>query len=182
MVTLFDLSTREKRVLAEVAAPESFTVVDIDGDRVVWNKAGGPEGKPRPNVYLYDLSSGKLTQITDNDQSHQPQIHGDWMVWREGFDQVGPIVVYNLKTGELRRLAVQGDYPKMGDGLVLFRTYKHPDDMVYDIERNTLSGAFDTDEFLTFLPLYVEGRTIAAATNPDPKTGKNSIEIHTYGR
>ena len=179
VVTLIDLSTGEKKNLAEVNEPEEgLGLVDIDGDRVVWSKGSSTGGINKANVYLFDLSQEKLFQVTDDDISSGPTINGDWMAWRQGFGETGPIVIYNLKTGERFRLTVNGDFLRMGDGLLMWWTYLTPFTYVYDLQKNILDTAFNDGHF--YPPHYISGHTIAAATAPNDNAGHNLIEVHVY--
>ena len=57
---------------------------------MVWSKGNGGRDKAGQRN-LYDLSTGKRTQLTDDYQSGQPQIRGDWMAWRQGFETLAPL-------------------------------------------------------------------------------------------
>ena len=119
-VMLIDLDKGDKRILVE--DPSYFYgYVGIDNGQVVWSKSQFSSNEV--NVFLHDLKSGKTTRLTDDDRSFQPQIRGDWVVWRHGFGQIGPISILNLKTSERIRLVAEGDFLRMGDGMVLWWTY-----------------------------------------------------------
>ncbi len=90
---LFNLSTGEKRALAEATMPESLVYVDIDGQWVVWSKGSSAGGVQKSNVYLLNLTTSEKIQLSEDDQSQQPVIKGDWIAWRTGFGDTGPIVV-----------------------------------------------------------------------------------------
>ena len=92
-------------------APPTFQPsVAIDGDRVVYSAfyAG------RPQVYLYDIAGGAVTQLSDDPpdpqkaygEQIQVQISGDWVAWQRGYN-TEDIVLHNLATRETRRFRPQ---------------------------------------------------------------------------
>jgi hypothetical protein len=174
-VMLIDLDKGEKNILVEDSA-YFFGYVGIDAGRVVWSK--GQFNSDEVNVYLHDLKTGTTTQLTDDDRSYQPQIRGDWIVWRHGFDQTGPISIYNLKTGERIRLNAEGDFLRMGDGMVLWWTYRDPSAYIYDIRNNILYPNSTSHEFSP--PMYIYGRSIVAETVPEQGTGKNKLVVQIF--
>lgn len=54
------------------------------------------------NIYLYDLTSGERTALTDNDRSSIPDISGPWIVWKGGrrFYYGRATVLYDLRSGQ----------------------------------------------------------------------------------
>ena len=175
-LVLTNLATGEKRTLAEATKPESLVNVDIDGDRVVWSKGSSTGGVTQSNVYLYDLASGVETQLSDDNQSHQPVINQDWIAWRQGFQDTGPIVIHNWRTGERFPLTMEGDFLRMGDGLLLWRTYRTPSAYVYDLRHHTMDS-FD-EHFQP--PMYISGRTVVSMTSEDQEPLNNYIVTRTY--
>ena len=174
-VMLIDLDKGDKKILVE--DPSYFYgYVGIDNGQVVWSKSQFSSNEV--NVFLHDLKSGKTTQLTDDDRSFQPQIRGDWVVWRHGFGQIGPISILNLKTGERIRLVAEGDFLRMGDGMVLWWTICKTNAYVYDIRKNILYPVFDSHEFQP--PLYIYGRSIVAETIPEQGTAKNQLNVQTF--
>jgi hypothetical protein len=80
--------------------------VATDGGRVVYSAYYGG----RPQVYLYDIASGTVTQVTNDPADSQAaygemiqvQISGDWVAWQRG-NNTGAIFLHNLATGETRQ-------------------------------------------------------------------------------
>jgi hypothetical protein len=174
-VMLIDLDKGVKRILIEDPS-YFFGFVGIDNGQVVWSK--GQFDSDEVNVYLHDLKTGKTTQLTDDDRSYQPQIRGDWVVWRHGFGQIGPISILNLKSGERIRLNTEGDFLRIGDGLVLWWTYLKTNAYVYDLRKNILYPVFDSYDFQP--PLYIYGRSIVAETVPEQGTAKNQLIVQLF--
>ena len=176
---LANLSTGERRTLAEATMPESLVYVDIDEQWVVWSKGSSAGGVQTSNVYLYNLLSGEQTRLSEDDQSHQPVIKGDWIAWRTGFGDTGPIVVYDRHTGERTTLPMKGDFLRMGDGLLLWWTYASPFAYVYDLSNHTIDS-FDRKSGNIDPPMFIYGRKVAVVSAPESKTLKTSIMIRTY--
>lgn len=174
-VMLIDLDKGIKKILAEDPS-NFFGFVGIDHERVVWSK--GQFDSNEVNVYMHDLATGKTTQLTDDDRSYQPQIRGEWVVWRHGFGQIGPISILNLKTGERMQLDAEGDFLRIGDGLVLWWTYLKTNAYVYDIRKNILYPVFDSYDFQP--PLYIYNRSIVAESVPEQGTGKNYLVVQSF--
>lgn len=179
-LVLANLSTGERRTLAEATMPESLVYVNIDEQWVVWSKGSSAGGVLKSNVYLYNLVSGKLTQLSEDDKSHQPVIKDNWIAWRTGFGDTGPIVVYNRRTGEHTTLPIKGDFLRMGDGLLMWWTYSNPFTYVYDLNNHTIDDPENKNHQFDS-PIFISGRKVAmVSSSPDPKTLKTGIEIRTY--
>ena len=68
---------------------------DIDGDRIVWQDWRNE----KYNIYMYDLSTEKETQITTNKSyKWDPSIYGDRIVWTDSRNEKWGIYMYDLST------------------------------------------------------------------------------------
>ncbi|MFI4860309.1 MAG: PKD domain-containing protein [Phycisphaerales bacterium JB063] len=65
----------------------------IDGDRVAFvaSGSGGPGG-----VFVYEISTGTLTQISSNQTAQDIQIEGDLVVWEQANGAFSTILQYDL--------------------------------------------------------------------------------------
>ena len=84
----------EKRITTKTTVDEVLQIPAIYGDRIVWldNQDG--------DIYMYDLSTGKETQITNNPSSHgNPAIYGDRIVWEDYRNGNYDIYMKDLNTG-----------------------------------------------------------------------------------
>ena len=85
-------------------APPTFEPsVAVDGERVVYSALYDKA----PQVFLYDIPTGKVTQLTDNPpvtylEQVQVQISGDWVAWMKGYN-TNDIYLRNLITGETKQ-------------------------------------------------------------------------------
>lgn len=182
-VMLYNLADGRTETIVETTWPESLEYVDIDGDRVVWSKKSAAGGGQRADVFLYDLTARELTQVTDDGYSEQPQIEGDYLVWRQGFGDIGPIIIHNLETGERVQLSEWGGWVLLGDGLVVWhRWVGEVATFLYDIERNVMDGVVPFgSEYRTGVTL--SGRSVVLCTRPDDNDwvyGAGRIEVRTY--
>jgi len=89
-------------------APPTFEAsVAVDGDRVVYSALYDKA----PQVYLFDMAGGTVTQLTDDApgsylQQVGVQISGDWVAWMRGYSD-GDIHLRNVVTGESKVFAPQ---------------------------------------------------------------------------
>ena len=178
----YNLANQQAETIVETDWPESVGYVDIDGDRVVWSKGNVAGGQNMANVFQYNLSTHQLTQVTDDGYSGQPQINGDYLVWRQGFYDTGPIIINNLQTGKRIQLPYKGDYILLGDGLIMWSQYtggffKY----LYDIERNIVEGIVPEDS--KYYTAFPSGRQVLLIVRPNDNewvNGTGQIEIRTY--
>ncbi len=153
VIMVEDLETGVKRIITSSSWPEAMGYVDIYEDEVVWSKGSRVDGKPKANVFSYNLSSDELKQVTLDDVSGQPQIWGKWLVWRQGFGDHGPIIIENRRNGRRYMLSDKGRWLRLGDGLLVF-IGEDEREYVYDIERNSIQR-------LPFLGSSVYGRDVS---------------------
>ncbi|RUA17802.1 MAG: hypothetical protein DSY55_01410 [Clostridia bacterium] len=180
-IFLYDLKTGKKTVLAEAVTPESVGSVDIDGDLVTWTKGSKAHGKEKSDVFLYDLQHSRLSQLTNNGRSGQSRIEGNYMVWLEGFQDMSPVVIYDLTTGAYRRLKARGSWPRLGDGLVLWSD-NAGGSSIYDIRRNVLDTLLQSPHANYGSGAQIAHRTVLLTRRPDDQTPEEgwSIEMRTY--
>jgi len=181
-IILYDLTSGQQRTLAEAIRPETLGFVDIDGSRVTWTKGSVAGGKGRIDIYLYDLDRDELKQVTTNGRSGQATIEGDYMAWREGFQDEGHVVIYNLATDKRYRLTSRGYLVRLGDGLVVWSN-SDGKERIYDIYTNTVDILVNSHAKYGFLS-NIAGRKALLALRPESdKMEKNwSVEIRTYNK
>ena len=179
VIMVDDLKTGVRRTIAKSTWPETVGNVDIYEDEVVWSKEGRVDGKPKANVFSYNLSSGELAQVTHDNISRQPQIWGKWLVWRQGFGDHGPIIIENRRNGRRYMLSDKGRWLRLGDGLLVF-IGEDEREYVYDIERNSIQR-------LPFLGSSVYGRDVSfvhleGQRMKGPMNSPAIIEVRRYER
>jgi len=177
-VMLDDLSSNKKEVIAEATWPEAMGYVDIYKNDVVWSKGSLINGKSKANVYSYNLSSGKLTQVTNDDISGQPQIWGKYLVWRQGFGDYGPIIVENRENDRRYRLSTRGRWLRLGENLMLFDE-PYGVEYAYDVDKNIAQrlpslGSSIFQRSISFI--------VARQSSENPIYYHGVIEVRTYER
>ena len=108
------------QALISPPAPVPFLPeVAVDGNRVLYTALYDKS----PQLFLYDLPTGKVTQLTNNQSisfgQMQPQISGDWAAWLTENGR-GDIYLRNLVDGETKQFTPQNTvdpYRLVGDRL-----------------------------------------------------------------
>lgn len=181
VIMVEDLATRVRKVIARSTWPEAMGYVDLYEDEVVWSKGSLVNGKPKANVFSYNLSSGELKQVTHDNVSGQPQIWGKWLVWRQGFDDHGPIIIENRRSGQRHKLSMIGRWPRLGENLLLFSYYDT--NYVYELDKNEIQPV--SREKYNVVAL-VDHRDVALLLNrpvsENPVYYKGVIEVRMYSR
>jgi hypothetical protein len=186
-VKVYDLSLHQTSIITSAIMPDTVGYVNIDGERMVWSRGSTAGEVNQANVFMYNLATQEYTQLSYDGRSGQPRIQGDYVAWRQGFADMGPIVIYNWKTDEgikLSRPSEWGEFPRLGDGLVCWEHYTGDvRSVLYDIERNIVDG---------FIPSWREGQEISYSGWPslwgrkvalsyrNKRTGQWYIEVREY--
>lgn len=110
---VYDIPTSSSSLITENVS--SWTKPAIYGDRIVWSA-----GKNGINIYMYDLSTHKGTQITTSGHARNPDIYGDIIVWEDNgrngtaIDKNNNIIsksdiyMYDLSTKNETRITTSG--------------------------------------------------------------------------
>jgi len=78
-ICMYNLSISEETVI--ISSKVSVFAPAIYGDRVV--RTGSPYDITDYNIYMYDFSTKKETQITTSGTAFYPIIYGDTVVWQD---------------------------------------------------------------------------------------------------
>ena len=84
----------------------------IYNDKIVWEDYRN--GYENSDIYMYDISTGKETQITTSGSAHFPDIYGDRIVWideRNKGSNSGyyyDVYMYDLSTGKETQISADG--------------------------------------------------------------------------
>ncbi len=122
-ISTYDLRSREKERVLELPAERIiYDAPAIHGDRVVWASVDRDEAEqqrslrksPMPNwdVFLLDLETGEVRQLTTNDRAQvHPGIYGDTVVWLDARYEEGyhnprryDVFAYDLRSNEESRI------------------------------------------------------------------------------
>jgi TolB protein len=103
-IYMYNLSANKE---TKITTSRLATNPAIYGDRIVWEDyRNGNEHDWDPNwnwnnpdIYMYDLSTSKETQITtDKSDQYDPDIYGDRIVWADHRNGNYDIYMYNIST------------------------------------------------------------------------------------
>jgi beta propeller repeat protein len=183
-VSLYDLSTREKRRLFEIPSDRIFGELSIYGEKIVWSSLDRAQVEQQPapknfdilnwDVFLYDFTTGETRQLTTEVHAQvHPRIYGDTVVWMDNrhtdtdlYPQPYDIFTLDLKTGQERRITssttVEG-YSTIGisGNIVVWTDMRHTDPQVTSHPSN--SGDYDNELYIFDL---VTGEEHRITTNP----------------
>ncbi len=100
---VIDLETNEVLKLDEGCAEERhmWVFAGISGSHVVADRYL-PENKGgTSDIFLFNINSGKVEQLTNNGQSSMPDISGKWIVWKASPRfTFGQTVLYDIETNK----------------------------------------------------------------------------------
>lgn len=105
-ICVYDLSTKRTQIKFNFSSREMIGMSDIYGDRIVYdtNRNGNRD------IYMYDLSTNKETQITTNKSDQQsPAIYGNTIVWQDNRNGNWDIYAYDLVTHQQIRTTDKSD-------------------------------------------------------------------------
>ena len=200
-IYLYDLSTHKKtRIGTDPSSPPA-----IYGDRIVYAdlRNGNPDLRNgNPNIYLYNISTSKETQITASGSASDPAIYGDRIVWVDWRSGDGDIYMYNLSTqnefrittsGSTEGPTVFGNGPAIfGDRIVWEGIFNGSTDIYMctisgdETERKTPAANFTSSTTKGYAPLSVKFKDLSknvTVWNWDFEDGTNSTQQnpeHTY--
>lgn len=132
------LDTDERRRLTENTAS--------DHDPVVWrDKVAWVRGR-RGRLHLLDLATGRRTVVEQSVVVSPPDLHSGHLVWEDHRGNSGDVYLYDLATGQQRRLGAASDVegteqsnPQVWEDVVVWRDNRWgPDDIyLYDLAENS---------------------------------------------
>jgi PGF-pre-PGF domain-containing protein len=126
----YDISTNQT---STITTRSWVSELDIYGNTVVWTES--------QNVYMYNMTSRKITQVTDSGNVYQPAIYGNWIVYAVGELYSGDIYTYDVSSAKTTRITTSNEAytPSIyGDKIVYadIRNLEYPDErdvFLYDL-------------------------------------------------
>ena len=146
----------------------SFEVISRGGDQVKPAISGRivawedhREGADRPNIWYRNLDDDDPKRVTENDESRDPAVSGEWIVFRTGEPNGDNqrVRAFNIRTGDTKNLSDRtrlAGGPRISGTLVVWADRRNEED--FNIWGYNL--ATDTDD----VRIAVEGRD---QTRPD---------------
>lgn len=161
---------------------------DIYGDRIVWEdtrNGGGwdSEGNRAGNwdIYLYDLSTSRESQITTNESTQEyPAIYGDRIVWQDSRNGNLDIYLYDLSTSRETQIttdpAAQYSPAIYGDRIIWTDERDGKSDLfMYNLSTSTESQ-ITTSGSVEYGPAIYGGRIVWQ----DYRKGWENLDIYLY--
>ncbi|NLE10478.1 MAG: hypothetical protein GX630_03140 [Actinobacteria bacterium] len=110
----------------------------ISDGRIVWEKHMVGI-MARSGIYVYDLNKGGVTRILEGEAYHDPDIWKEYVVCVKNADTGygSEIVLYNLKTGQLKTIASDewsNLHPRIDDGLVVWSSGETATPIYYPLD------------------------------------------------
>ena len=114
-----------------------WSLHNADGDYMVW--AGPGPNSSSSDVYLYEISTGLITRLTNSEAYDQnPKISGDYVVWHGdedgAFGGECDIYLYQISTGTTTKItdnSTEDRYPEISGDYVVWRGYSSGEHRVY---------------------------------------------------
>ena len=73
----------------------------------MWQDSRNGDGHNPTDIYMYDLSTSREIQITDDDSDqYSPDIYGDRIVWADWRNRGWDIYMYNISTSRETRITI----------------------------------------------------------------------------
>lgn len=115
-IHLFDLRSRQMRILAQVRTPDSFADVALSGHLAAWAKLHtAPRSTGLPAVssrlWLDDLATGNLRQVETTHGASELSMWGGYLVYKGTPTryEVGDLYLYNTRTRSTTRITKHGN-------------------------------------------------------------------------
>lgn len=193
VIKLYDMNADRGYVIFSLPYNKNTELSEpsVYGNHVVWSISNG---NGRGDMYLYDISSGSTSKLTEKGSLLNPVIWGDYIVCSSMGSDGPSIAVLNYNTG-LKKYIAFSDYtlfPKMelhdytiGEGYVTWNSsyadtvsvYDMISDKVYELKKSAPSG--NNDNSLLNIRLY--GKTLVYTDHVFNKNnGKTVTETNRY--
>jgi hypothetical protein len=109
---LKDLVSNEVRVIDETCQQEYYwSIIDMNERYAVIEKDGVSVAKGLANthnLYLLELASGKMKQITFDGRASMPRMSNEYVVWKVGsrWNQSQSFAIYDLRNGSVKTVVM----------------------------------------------------------------------------
>ncbi len=172
ILAMRNLRTGEQRELERSCVEDQhmWMFPQLSGDHLVVEQ-DLPDSKGRGNnIYLYDLTSGQRTALTDDGRSSMPDISGPWVVWKAGprFSYGRATVIYDLRSGQ--RFKIKHDERLAGQVFghwLCWRPSAREPLYVYDLEAEQTLVVVTPGENENIEAVRIYGNTIVWCRNLD---------------
>jgi len=124
---------------------------DIYGNRVVWVN----DNVGYSDIYMYDLSTKKQTQITNNGLANSPAIYGNKIVWQDARNGNADIYMYDISTKKEKRITTNpsASYsPKIYGDRIVWEDDRNGNWDIYVYDLATRQESHTTDKSDQYYP------------------------------
>ena len=117
----YDISTNQTSIITATNSSISESELDIYGNVTVWIESG--------NVYMYDIATHKITQVTNSGNASQPAIYGKRIVYAVGHLYRGDIYMYDISTAKKTRIttSTRAFSPSIYDDKIVYADLRNPE-------------------------------------------------------
>jgi hypothetical protein len=145
-IVLFDLTTRQSRVLKTLPPQLVVDSIAIWNDTVVWSQVDVRDhANVRSDVHMYQITPGTSRALTQTGRASMPRVWGHYVVWKATASRFayGSIYLYDLatNTGKEIATAVPGqsgyDMPTIGARGITWLSATNDRIVLYHPENNT---------------------------------------------
>jgi len=178
-IVVYDASTGNKTDLAPVGC--RATNLDIYGDNILYTIPS--DNYSYTNVYLYNLTTRKETQLTTGESGYySAAIYGNKVVWKKVDEKVrqADIYIYDIPTHQMSNISASGSasvYDIYGNIVVWLESHKGKRDIyIHDIAKHKTTRV--TKSGTASQPAIYGNRIVY--TNSSSVCGKLSHNIYMY--
>jgi hypothetical protein len=158
----------------------------IDDGKIVWLEWDSDTGGKFFDIYMYDISTGTTTWVTENNPLNathpiiRPKIDAGKIVW-EGFNGDGKYVIfmYDIKTGTTTPVfsSIEETSPQLDNGIIVWEEWDDKDYEIFMYDSSTgITTQVTNNIYRDSDPLIDAGKIIWTGLNPE----SSRYEIFMY--
>lgn len=173
-IMMYDLSTKQT---TQISRQNGYVANHpaIYGNNIVWEDSRNEDGNSE--IYMYNLSASKETQITTSGKAHHPDIYGNKIVWEDNRNVNGDIYMYDLSTKKETQITTNSsnsENPVIYGNNVVWQDNRNGNWNIYAYDLITHQQIHTTDKSDQVAPAIYSNKIVWVDNrngNPDIYTG-----------
>ena len=178
-IYMHDISTHRQTQINTSGQPSNPAIY---GNKIVWQEEGrsgsftdkNNNSFARSDIYMYDISTNKETQLTTSGKASNPDIYGDRIIWLDGRNKdniangYGDIYMYDLLTQTETQINTSGSAldPSIDGNRIVYNVLGWKSNIyMYDLNTNketqiTTSGSASSQAIYGNIIAYLDSRDL----------------------